>query len=170
MACEPIQQPEDAAIPGLALEAGDRVPSFELRDTSGRVVTEKDLVGRVTIITFMVSGSPQAAPYLRRLEDTLDRLGPAPDVARLFIRLPGSLTEQEPAGWTGLAGEAKSVSQLANRFAVLTWSSSDSFPHQTFAVAVIGPDGRLVRRFGGLQTWDELDLIAAVADAGRNPA
>jgi len=173
VACEPIAIPaDDHADPASTrLEPGDPLPEFVLTDRTGNTVTPAAFLGKVTTLTFIVPGAPQSDSFLRRIDDAHDRLGAdASGVGRYLVTLPTSdhasaLIERD--GWQSLGGDAEMVISLAARFAVLTWPGAGDLPAQTLGAAVVGPDGLIAALFGGIETWEEMDLLVAIVEAGR---
>jgi len=174
LACEPIAAPATEGTPGptsARVEAGDRLPEFLLRDQAGNTVTPATLLGTVSTLTFAVPGAAQPGPFLSRIDDVYDRLGAdAIRVGRYLVTLPGPGDGSSPverAGWQSLRGDPEAVADLAARFGVVTWPGPDGDTVQTLGAAVIGPSGVVAGRFGGLETWEEMDLLVAITQAGR---
>jgi len=173
LACEPIAAPA-AEDPGTILpriEPGDPLPEFRLRGQAGNTVTPATLLGTVTTLTFVVPGTAQPESFLRRIDDVYDRLGAdGLRVGRYIVVLPAAGNDSAipaRAGWQLLRGNPEAVTDLASRFGVVTWPGSDGHPVQTLGVAIIGPRGLVVARFGGLETWEEMDLLVAITEARR---
>jgi len=173
LACEPIAAPatESRDTSPARLEAGDRLPEFLLTDQADNAVTPATLRGSVVTLTFVVPGAAQPAPFLQRIDDVYDRLGAdGIHVRRYLVTLvaggDASLLAQR-SGWLSLRGDPETVGLLAARFGVVSWPGADGDPVQTVGVAIIGPDGLVAARFGGLETWQEMDLLLAIAEAGR---
>jgi cytochrome oxidase Cu insertion factor (SCO1/SenC/PrrC family) len=173
LACEPIPAPavENPRPTSSRIEVGDHLPEFLLEDQAGNTVTPASLLGAVATLTFVV---PDAAPpeaLLRRIDDVYDRLGAdAIRVVRYLVTLPapgGASSLVERDGWTSLRGNAEAVTDLAARFGVVTWLGPDAEPVQTLAVAIIGPGGVVTARFAGLETWEGMDMLVAIVEAGR---
>ena len=173
LACEPIPSPAtESADPLFArLEPGDQLPQFLLTDRQGNTVTPATLLGRVSTLTFVVPGAAQPESFLRRVDDVYDRLGAdAARGRRYLVTLPSPAIESpiaERDGWESLSGDAEIVAELAARFGVLSWSGSNGIPAQTLGVAVVAPDGLIAAIFGGLETWEEMDLLVAITQADR---
>lgn len=172
-ACEPIAAPAAESLDTLPprLETGDQLPAFLLIDAYGNSVSPASLLGRVTTLTFVVPGATQPESFLRRIDDVYDRLGAdAGRAKRYMVTLPAAESaarRAEREGWHSLTGDAEAVINLAARFGVLTWPGSDGVPAQTLGVAVVAPDGLIAGLFGGLETWEEMDLLVAITQAGR---
>ncbi len=170
-ACEPIPAPsaESPDPTSTRLAPGDRLPEFLLRDSTGKAVTPTAFLGKVTTLTFVTPDATQPAPFLRRIDDVYDRLGAdAISVRRYLVTLPATDDEAQFAerdGWRVLSGDADVVIDLAARFGVLTWPVTGGGHAQTLGVAVVGPDGLIAALLGGLETWEEMDLLAAITRA-----
>ncbi len=173
VACEPIAVPADEGSNSVSARAepGDRVPEFLLTDSAGNAVTPATLLGNVTTLTFVVPGAAQPDSFLRRIDDVYDRLGAdGIGVTRYLVTLPTRGSESTivtRAGWLSLRGNPEAIADLAARFGVMTWLGTDGTPEQTLGVAIIGPGGMVAARFAGLETWEEMDLLIAIVEAGR---
>lgn len=173
VACEPIAVPASEGSDSVSarVEPGDRLPEFLLTDSAGNVVTPAALLGNVATLTFVVPGAAQPESFLRRIDDVYDRLGAEGiGVTRYLVTLPtpgnaSALATRD--GWVSLRGNPEAVVDLAARFGVMTWPGTDGALVQTLGVAVIGPGGVVAARFSGLETWEEMDLLIAIVDAGR---
>jgi len=168
VACEPIAAPapRSSEVTSARIEPGDRIPEFELTDQAPAT-----LLGSVATLTFVVPGAAQPDAFLRRIDDVCDRLGAdAARVGRYLVTLPAAGNESAVAerdSWQSLHGDPETVIDLAARFGVVAWTGSDGVPVQTLGVAVIGPGGLVAARFGGLETWEEMDLLVAITEASR---
>lgn len=154
---------------------GEPVPDFAFVDETGTAVTAMAFRNTITVVTFATPATPQGLPYLGRIDDTFDRLGPdAAGFTRLLVELPGGVAPARPRpGWRHLQGDSAASLQLAERFGVVRWRGSGAMPGQNFVVGVVGPEGKLRARFGGLDTWTAMELLNALALAaslGGGPA
>ncbi len=172
--CEPIAAPppEQDELAAARLEPGDRLPQFHLRDHNGEPLTPASLLGSVATLTFVAPGTTTPELFLQRVDDVYDRLGDeATEIERYIVTLPtpglspSALVER--AGWQSLRGDPDATIDLARRFGVMAWLGSDGTPVQNVSIAVIRPDGVIAARLGGVETWQEMDLLVAITEAGR---
>jgi protein SCO1/2 len=65
---------------------GVRLPDFELRSYTGRVVTRDDLAGKVVVVTFLESKCGEACPIIAgQIARTVDRLSGAERAGAAFL-------------------------------------------------------------------------------------
>ncbi|NKB88639.1 MAG: hypothetical protein GKS06_10505 [Acidobacteria bacterium] len=160
--CSPIPAPPRESTGDSAVRTGDLIPEFRLQSGAGSAVTRIDLVRQPGALVFVSTDEAMVDRYLGRIDDAFDRFGPgAAAVRRVGVILPGL----DPAGWSrpgwmSLHGPDEETLALAGRFGVVQWGGA--IPAQNFTVTVFDRDGRVVQRFGGLDTWGEIDLVTAL--------
>jgi protein SCO1/2 len=113
-----LRQPE--------LEVYGTMPSFELRDQTGAVVTEDQLRGHVVIASFIFTRCPTVCPLLtmkmRRVQDrtedardlkllsfSVDPTHDTPEVLAAYAAGHGA----DPARWRFLTGDAEAIRRIA---------------------------------------------------------
>lgn len=165
------------------LKPGDAVPPFRLTDEAGRPVTEADLAGRLTVVTFLFTRCPlpEACPLIaqrfREIQDrtadaaperrprllavTIDPAFDTPPVLAAYGRAKGA----DPARWRFATGSPDQVAVLTRAFAVHVESNGATLDH-TFATALIGADGRVVEVWRG-NFWKASDILEALRPAAR---
>lgn len=152
-----------------------------LRTVAGSTVTLEP--GLVTVVTFFTHRCPaDLCPRLvHRVADLGERLRPElrGRVRRLAITLDperdtaaalrGSGELPVPTGpgggWQIASGSADEIETWAETFGVVWWARVDGSVGHSLTTAVIGPRGRLVDRFPGIETWSVDDLVGSVAEA-----
>jgi protein SCO1/2 len=145
--------------------AEEIVPRFLLMDPNGRAVSSEDFRGRFQLITFGYTACPDICPTtLAEMAAVLKELGPRSDkIQPIFITVdPERDTASVLKAYTaffdprivGLTGSPVLVRRAADNFRVRYEKVRDpADPPQRYAVDhsaglyLIGPDGRLVRRF-----------------------
>lgn len=177
-------------VPKEMLRVGDRVPDFDLFDSSNRPVRLSDFTGKVIAINFIYTRCPlpEVCPRLsanfaelqRRfrsqmgkdlvlLSVTLDATYDTPEVLTKYAARWGA----DSAVWRFLTGAPSKIEQLAGRFGVIYWPEEGLLTH-TSQTAVVGRDGRLAALVEGSSYEDRQlgDLIArqmgVVHDAHRS--
>jgi hypothetical protein len=172
--CEPIAapQPPDNGAVALELEVGAAIPPFGVINRTGERLASANLFRGVTLLTFVVPAAEQPAMLFARVDDALDRLGDdAADLNLVAVELPGlrqlaSHPTRHP--WNRVAGShPEELTRVAARLGVLAWHTHEDTAMQTLGLAVVRPDGTLHARFGGLATWAEIDLVAAIVGANN---
>jgi protein SCO1/2 len=163
------------------LREGDEVPSFTLLDQDGDRVTEADLRGRETILTFIFTRCPvpEFCPRIGRNFQSLQaELGPTSAGPRLLsisidpghdtpavLRAYGESLGADFGRWRFATGTEEQVSMLARLFAVRTERNGATLDH-TLATALIGPDGRVVEIWRG-NAWKPEEILSRRRTAQR---
>lgn len=167
------------------LREGDAVPGFTLIDQSGRALTETDLRGRHTILTFVftrcpvpefcprigekfrvlqreleaISAGETTPPRVQLLSITIDPEHDQPTVLREY----GESLGADFTRWRFATGTPQEISRLTALFAVRTERNSGTLDH-TLATALIGPDGKIVEIWRG-NGWKPEEVLAKAAPA-----
>lgn len=179
------RQPEEPAVaaapvPARRLREGDPVPPFALRDQLDRPLTQDDLQGRWTVLTFIFTRCPvpEFCPLMsqrfRTLQQQLAAAGSAGTPVQLLsitldpefdtppiLRAYGESYGADPARWRLATGTKEQIMALTRAFAVHTEQSRGTLDH-TLATALIGPDGR-VRTIWRGNDWKPDEVLAALA-------
>ncbi len=173
-----VRQPSRAAI----ARAEDAAPDFVLVDQAGRPFALADLRGRVVLVDFVFTRCPGPCPILSSRHVELQRsLAPelAANVHFVSISLdpeydtPDRLTEYARARgadlerWSFLTGPKAEVEGVVRRWGVGTLRSPDGTIDHMVATFQVDAQGRIARRWLGLEApLDELRAeIAALARA-----
>ena len=160
------------------LRRGDAVPDFALTTETGAPLSDEDLQGQLTVVTFIFTRCPVpefcplmskrfqqiqreaiADPRLeqvRLLSVTLDPTFDTPAVLAPYAKAMGA----NPARWRFATGSEAAVSALTRAFAVHTEKNGVFLDH-TLATAVIGADGRIVEIWRG-NGWSATDVLATL--------
>lgn len=161
------------------LRDGDAVPPFRLVDQQGAPLTEADLEGRLTVVTFIFTRCPlpefcplvvsrfkelQAATAddaalagrLQLLSVTLDPAYDTPEVLEAY----GTAMQADFSRWRFATGSDEAIDDFAKAFAVYTERTGTSLDH-TLATALIGPDGRVAEIWRG-SGWTADEVLAAL--------
>ena len=164
------------------LRGGDAVQPFQLIDQHGTPVTEADLQGHATVVTFIftrcplpefcplmvkrfrelqeaVAADPALAPRVRLLSVTLDPAYDTPDVLEAY----GRAMQADFTRWRFATGSDQAVTAFAKAFAVYSERNGASLDH-TLATALIGPDGRVVEVWRG-SGWTSDEVLEALRTA-----
>lgn len=176
---EPVRP---AATPARRLKEGSAVPPFSLRDQLGQPLTNADLRGKRTVVTFIftrcpvpefcplmsrrfqelqarLEQSPPAGPAVQLLSITIDPEFDTPEILRGY----GESFGADPPRWRLATGTPEQIQALTRAFAVHTEQSSGTLDH-TLATALIDPDGRVEEIWRG-NGWKVDDIFAALTAA-----
>ena len=167
------------------LRAGDPVPAFSLVDQDGAPLSDGDLIGRLTVVTFIFTRCPvpeycpaiagrfrevqralskdKSLADVRLLSVTLDPQHDTPPVLREYGRAMGA----DFARWRFVTGTPEQVAALTRAFAVYTQASGGTIDH-TLATALIDARGRVVEIWRGhlWETQNVLDALSGLRRAG----
>ena len=182
--------PAGEPVPRLAMiEPGTEVPDATLIDQEGRTKRVSDFRGKTIAVTFVYTRCPlpdfcprmdrnfKAAQDLLRSDATLasrvhllsvsfDPDYDTPQIMAAHARRVGA----DPALWSYLTGERKSVDLLAGAFGVSIMREDQPMQEimHNLRTAVIGANGRLITVLNG-RDWTPEELLSALraADAKR---
>ena len=160
------------------LKKGDPLPAFSLTTAEGRRLTNADVRGQVTAITFVFTrcpvpefcplmvkrfqevqralGSNESLRNVRLLSVSLDPAFDTPEVLRAYADSKGV----NPDRWQFATGHADEIARLTSAFSVHVERGGILIDH-TLATAVIGGDGRVVEIWRG-NGWSTGELVAAL--------
>jgi protein SCO1/2 len=175
--------------PSSRLRPGDALPSFQLVNQSGAPLTDTDLRGQRTIVTFIYTRCPlpEFCPRIvsryMELQKTITSSGPLADVHLLAVSLDPEYDTPpvlEAYGrslganfdrWTFATGSTAEVTALTRAFAVHV-EQSGVLPDHTLATALFDTEGRLVEIWRGnfWETQEVLDALRAPTGAAAAPA
>jgi protein SCO1 len=169
-----IWGPANAAGSLTGATRPDLLAPFELVDTQGRPVSDRDLRGRWLLVFFGYTFCPDICPtVLSEIADALDQLGPlAGRIQPIFISIdPERDTPARLAYYLqsldrrilGLSGTAEQISRAAETFGVTYYmvpgsSAVDYTIAHSVLITVVGPEGGIVTRFS---SDDSAERIAA---------
>ena len=164
------------------LRPGDQLPPFSLVNQDGTVLSERDLLGRPTVVTFIFTRCPvpeycplivgrfrevqRAIANNASLADagllsvTLDPAYDTPQVLSAYGRAMGA----DFTRWRFATGSTDQVAVLTRAFAVHTERSGGLIDH-TLATALVDAGGRVVEIWRG-NTWETREVLDAL---GRLP-
>jgi protein SCO1 len=149
---------------------GDLAPDFTLTDQSGARFSSAGLRGRYALVDFVYTRCTGPCPILTSLQVELQRkltpdqreqvrfvsitLDPAfdtPQVLAEYARARGA----DLATWSFLTGPPDEVADVVKRFGVGTLRASDGQIDHVVATFLLDPQGRIVRRWLGLENGAE---------------
>ncbi|GAB5467907.1 MAG: hypothetical protein Kilf2KO_09370 [Rhodospirillales bacterium] len=169
----------DPGSQGLSVENSGRVPiggPFTLVDTSGKTVTEKDLLGRYSMIYFGYTYCPDICPTalatVARSLDLLEIVDPhsAQMVRPVFITIdPERDTQEAVASYVeafhprllGLTGTDEQVAKAAKAYRVFYQkvhpdTATEYLMDHASSIFLMGPTGEYVGHFPHNMTPDEV--------------
>jgi protein SCO1/2 len=164
---------------------GDSVPDVALVDQDGRPLRLADYHGKAVALTFIFTRCPMPdfCPLMMRnfqaahatltkdaalaarthlLTISFDTEHDTPDVLRAFGK-PFQKTAAPFTHWTLATGKEEAIRQLGGALGLDYVEEDRSFTHN-LRTAVLGPDGRLRRLFGGNE-WTPEELVAELRAA-----
>lgn len=171
------------STPGVAAPLGTVVPDAELRNQDDAVRRLSQYRGQVLLVTFIytrcplpdfcprlmrnfielhraLAAKPEVASRVQLLSATIDPEFDTPDVLRAYGRaLIGGPAPFER--WDLVTGAPDEIRRLAD-FVGLLYEPESGVIRHSMDVAIIGADGRLVRRFPSM-TWDLQQAISVVS-------
>lgn len=174
-----------ATVGRTRLSEGDVVMPFRLTDQSGAPVTEADLAGKVTVVSFIFTRCPvpEFCPLimtrLRTLQDrtaddavlrdrvrllaiTLDPGFDTPELLKAYGEAKGA----DFSRWRLATGTRDEIDALTAAFAVVSRRTDVSIDH-TLTTAIIGPDGTVGTLLRG-NAWKMEEALEAIrAQAAR---
>jgi len=182
--------PEDEGwvVFGDALLRSDPAPGFELVDQAGRTLRSGDLAGRVLLVDFVFTRCPGPCPLLTSSHVLAQRAIPesvrdrvhfvsisvdpeydTPEVLRAY----GEARGVDFSRWSFLTGPTAIVDALLQAYGVgRTRDANDAIEHTVITYLVDG-QGRIVKRYFGLQHAPERlaeDAATLVGSSSPSPS
>jgi protein SCO1/2 len=162
---DPAAAGHAGAAPDALADADDAAPDFALTDQHGRPVALRDLRGGPVLLDFVFTRCPGPCPVLtglhrdvrqglapaerarlRSVSVTLDPEHDTPEVLAAYARRRGLDTE----GWSFLTGPADAVAAVVRAYGVGAIRNADGDIDHTVATFLIDAEGRIARRYLGL--------------------
>jgi protein SCO1/2 len=168
---------------GFAGAAGESepAPDFALTDQDGRPVALADLRGKVLLLDFVYTHCPGPCPILTGTHVEVQRALP-PDLAEkvYFVSISLDPARDTPealrayakargadlARWSFLTGDDDAVAEVLRRYGVGAKPGRDGEIDHLVITYLIDAEGRIARRFAGLEHAPETLLAALAALAG----
>jgi len=160
-----LEEARGPGFEGLA-EVGVAAPGFELIDQDGRRVSLASLRGRALVLDFVFTNCPGPCPILTATHVTLQRrlaaearggvhfvsisLDPerdTPEALRAYAQAHGA----DLAAWSFLTGAPDTVHAVLRSYGVRSEQAEDGEIDHVVVTYVIGRDGRISRRYLGLE-------------------
>ena len=182
--CAPAQDAtsSEAGPPAIAFDTASSDSNVQLTNQFGQSIRLNDFRGRVVLVTFMytrcplpdfcprlmqnvqgfrqaIAGRPELVPKVHMLAVTLDPVFDTPDVLRMYgeTMLGGTAAFDHLDLVTGAPAD---IGRLATHFGVRYQPSSGQITH-TLVTGILGPDGRLVKRFPEMM-WNLEEAVGIV--------
>lgn len=178
-----VQEEEGWSRMGGGLVKSDPAPPFELTGTSGETVSLAGLSGKTVLVDFIFTRCPGPCPALTSAKVAVQRglsaaarkrihfvsisIDPARDTPD-DLRAYGEARGADLTDWSFLTGDEARVQEIVAAYGVGTTRSPEGELEHVLASFLIGPDGRIVKRFIGLD--DEPDAIVAALEAVALPS
>jgi protein SCO1/2 len=150
----------------------DPAPDFALTDQDGKPVTLASLHGRVVLLDFVYTSCPGPCPILTSKHVALQKALPEAERARVrlvsvsldpardtpeALRRYASARGADLAGWSFLTGPPPDVSAVVESYGVGTIAKPDGEIEHVVVTYLLDPDGRIAKRYFGLEhDTDEL--------------
>jgi protein SCO1/2 len=168
--------------PGFAGAVAESAPApdFSLVDQDGRPVSLASLRGKVLLLDFVYTHCPGPCPILTGTHVAVQRalppalvervrfvsisLDPARDT-REALRAYATARGADLAHWSFLSGEPDAVADVLERYGVGAKPAANGEIEHLVITYVIDAEGRIARRFAGLEHRPET-LVAALAAVG----
>ncbi len=158
--------PRDGPAMGAVLDLGQRVPEFSLTDQDGRTRSLAELRGRFVLVDFVYTHCPGPCPIQTGIHvDAQRRLAPALREATRFVSISLDPERDTPerlrayaekrgadlAGWSFLTGPPEAVDGLLRTFGVGRAPAENGEIDHLVVSFLVDPEGRIVRRYVGLE-------------------
>lgn len=183
---EPVPRAGASRSPSGAsvARAGDLAPDFSLTDQNGARLSSASLRGRWAVVDFIYTRCTGPCPILTSLQVELQkRLAPELREKVHFVSItldpefdtPALLGDYarargaDLASWSFLTGPPDEVADVVKRFGVGTLRASDGQIDHVVATFLIDPQGRIERRWLGLENGVE-ERRHEIADLAGTPA
>lgn len=169
---------------GAVLPESDPAPPFRLTDQDGNPRSLEEWRGQVVLLDFIWTRCPGPCPILtglhvdvqRKLPDalrdrvrfvsiSLDPVRDTPAVLREYAKKRGA----DLAGWSFLTGEPGVVDAVIKSYGVGSAKSPDGQIEHVVATFLIDPDGRIDRRYIGLEGHDPTELLRDIERLAARP-
>lgn len=160
-----VEPREGYALLGNKLLRADPAPDFHLIDQDGHPLSLADLRGRVLLLDFVFTRCPGPCPILTGLHADVQRQIPPdlrPRIHFVSISLdpahdtPAALRDYaiargaDLAGWSFLTGDAPAIDQVLEAYGIGRSRRDDGEIEHIVATFLIDAQGRIVRRYLGL--------------------
>jgi protein SCO1/2 len=164
--------------------SGDVAPDFSLVDQNGAKLAKGDLRGRWALVDFVYTRCNGPCPILTSLHVELQKkLAPelrervhfvsisldpefdTPPVLARYAQERGA----DLSTWSFLTGPPEQVADVVKRFGVGTLRAADGTIDHVVATFLIDPDGRIVKRWLGLENGVEERRAEIAADVAASP-
>jgi protein SCO1/2 len=183
----------EATVKGAAGSAGssgsfselavalDPAPDFELIDQNGAKLALADLRGKLVLLDFIFTSCQGPCPMLTSAHVTLQRmLSPELRARTRFVSISLDPVRDTPmalrayalargadlAGWSFLTGDPEAIAVVLKGYGVGSMRRPDGQLDHLVATFLIDPEGRIARRFIGLEHEPEELLSALEAQSG----
>jgi protein SCO1/2 len=169
--------PRDAPALGAVLDLGHPVPELSLADQEGRAVSLAELRGRFLLLDFIYTSCPGPCPILTGVHAEVQRRLPAelrervhfvsisldpardgPPELRAYARARGA----DLATWSFLTGAPDRIDAALRAFGVGRAPGEDGEIDHLVVTFLVDPEGRIVRRYVGLDHGAE-EILADLA-------
>jgi protein SCO1/2 len=168
---------------GFASAVGERepAPDFALVDQDGRSVSLASLRGRVLLLDFVYTNCPGPCPILTSTHVAVQRALPRELAAKVhFVSISLDPVRDTPeamrayatargadlASWSFLGGEPDAVADVLERYGVGAKPGPNGEVDHLVITYLIDADGRVARRFAGLEHGKDTLVAALGAVAG----
>lgn len=177
----PAAPAEQTLAPIAVLVEGDAVPEEILFDQDGKARPIGSFKGQTVALTFMYTTCPmpdfcplmdrnfatvqvalKKSPELAHVRLASVTIDPAHDTPAV-LKAHAAKLKADPAIWSFLTGDEINLSHFAAQFglSVVRNEKDASDISHTLRTIVIGPDGKVVKTFGG-NAWTPAELLASL--------
>ncbi|HTO08373.1 MAG TPA: SCO family protein [Myxococcota bacterium] len=158
--------PAGAAAPALPLAESEAAPDFALTDQDGRPAKLSDWRGDAVLVDFVFTRCPGPCPIqTARLVEVQKQLDPklarrtrfasisldpaydSPERMRAYALSRGAALDN----WSFLTGEPAAVQSVLDAWRIGTVRQPDGSLDHVVATFLVGPDGRIAKRYLGLE-------------------
>lgn len=161
------------------IRVGDELPHFELINQNNQTVTDKDCLGKKTVLNFIftrccaATQCPAATHKMAQLQAKLikDKKKDAQIFTITFdpqydtperLKHYAHAYEIEDENYHFLTGDESTIKRLMKRFGILTVGAENTIQH-TMRTVVINTDGKITFSKQGIK-WTVQDLLDAIEE------
>ena len=159
LACQPIGRASDESFADL-VPVGSPVPDIGFVDSSGAPISPWG--DEATLVVVLANESLLAGEYLLQVDSSCARLsGDCARIRRVLVLAPTLRGHRTRAGWTSV--RSQDAESFGGAMGSPWWQINDAVVGQSLTATVVDRDGIIRARYGGMDTWTELELAETLA-------
>lgn len=167
---------------GAVAPTAETAPAFQLTDQDGNARSLEEFRGKVVLLDFIWTRCPGPCPILTGLHvDVQRKLPPELRAKTQFVSISLDPVRDTPSvmreyatkrgadlsGWSFLTGPPEQVDAVIRSYGVGSAKAPDGQIEHVVATFLIGPDGRIERRYIGLDGHDPKEIVRDIEQTAR---